>query len=286
MTRIRPQKTVFYICGPTASGKTDFSVELARRLPNAVFINADSMQLFKGLEPMAAHPTPAQQAQMDARLFGVLDLGRDVSRAEWLAMARTEIEKAFAAGKQPILIGGSRSLAAALMKAAHDLDVPVDLENARTLPEGTAASGAFPYALRTILVMPPLDEKSNAAIEQRIKKSQGPALHAVMEALKKGHPLSKPGFLVFGAREYAAYLYGLTSLDEAEKEVLKKTVNYMHEQRTIYHQLELALRRNDPASILHLSTTDNTQRAIKAAAYIRHHAAPAPAHKKSPSCKP
>src|SRR4051812_44267670 len=102
-------KKVLYICGPTMSGKTGFSVELAQRMPDAVFINADTMQLYKGLESMAGHPSVEEMARIDHRLFGVLSPDQHFSCGEWLDRAKQEIEKACRAGKQPVLIGGSRS---------------------------------------------------------------------------------------------------------------------------------------------------------------------------------
>src|SRR4051812_39885564 len=126
MAKHTGMKKVFYICGPTASGKTALSVEIARQLPDAVFINADTMQLYKGLEPLAAHPTPEQLSQIDHRLFGIFDLSHKSSRSEWMELAKAEIEKAFEEGKQPILIGGSRSFAAELAEAAYKIDLSVD----------------------------------------------------------------------------------------------------------------------------------------------------------------
>src|SRR6188508_2363090 len=142
---------ILYICGPTASDKTAFSIAFARALGNAVIINADTMQLYRGLEILAGHPDEKQQAQVEHRLFGILDLSQDFSRSQWLGLAVREIKQVLDAGKQPVLVGGSRSFAAELVRAAYGISLDVDMDNAVTFPaDENPVSLSLPAPLRVI----------------------------------------------------------------------------------------------------------------------------------------
>ena len=70
-------------------------------------INADSAQLYKDLCVVTARPSQLDEARIPHRLYGYRDGARPCSAAEWAADARTEIEAAHAAGRMPVLVGGS-----------------------------------------------------------------------------------------------------------------------------------------------------------------------------------
>jgi tRNA dimethylallyltransferase len=94
------------IAGPTASGKSALALALAERAGGTI-INADSAQVYRDLRIVSARPAAADEARAPHRLYGYRD-GEDVcSAAEWAADARAEIEAAQAAGRLPILCGGT-----------------------------------------------------------------------------------------------------------------------------------------------------------------------------------
>jgi tRNA dimethylallyltransferase len=97
---------VAVLYGPTASGKSDLAVALAERL-DGVVINADSLQVYAELEILTARPDAAAAARAAHRLFGVLPAAQACSAAWWRDAALAEIGKAHAAGKFPILVGGT-----------------------------------------------------------------------------------------------------------------------------------------------------------------------------------
>lgn len=74
---------------------------------NGVIINADSAQIYADLDIVAATPSEAEQAEAPHRLYGVRDGALPCSAADWAALARHEIETAHAAGRLPILVGGT-----------------------------------------------------------------------------------------------------------------------------------------------------------------------------------
>ena len=104
MGTARPPLAV--IAGPTASGKSALAIALARRA-NGVIINADSAQLYAGTPILTAAPSPEEFGQADHRLFGVQDPATPCSAPEWAAMAKEEVARAHAAGRLPILAGGT-----------------------------------------------------------------------------------------------------------------------------------------------------------------------------------
>ena len=91
---------VLGLFGPTASGKTAVAEELASRL-RAELISADSMQVYRGL------PILTNQPATPTRLVGVWSLDHEASVAEYQRLAHTAIDETLAAGKTPIVAGGT-----------------------------------------------------------------------------------------------------------------------------------------------------------------------------------
>ena len=94
------------IAGPTASGKSALALKIAAAL-NGVIINADSMQVYDGLEILSAAPSQKHKAIVPHRLFGIVEPGASFSVAEWHRRASNEIFDCRKAGKLPILVGGT-----------------------------------------------------------------------------------------------------------------------------------------------------------------------------------
>ena len=115
------------IAGPTASGKSQLAIDLARRFGGAV-INADSMQLYADLTALTARPQPQEMQDIPHHLFGICDAAHRASVAEWLGLAATAIANVRAAGQLPIIVGGTGMyLQAGLRGIAPVPDVPADL---------------------------------------------------------------------------------------------------------------------------------------------------------------
>lgn len=97
---------VALIAGPTASGKSALAIALAERA-GGVIINADASQVYRDLSILSARPSAAEEARVPHRLFGTRDGATPCSAADWAADARAEIAAAHAAGRLPILAGGT-----------------------------------------------------------------------------------------------------------------------------------------------------------------------------------
>ena len=98
--------TVVAIVGPTATGKSALSLALAEALAGEV-VNADSMQLYRGMDIGTAKLTPAQRHGVAHHVLDIWDVTEPASVAEYQRLARQAIDGILARGRTPLLIGGS-----------------------------------------------------------------------------------------------------------------------------------------------------------------------------------
>jgi tRNA dimethylallyltransferase len=108
------------IGGPTASGKSILAMRLAERSGGMV-VNADSMQLYRELRILTARPSPADEARVPHRLYGVLSAEQPGSVGSWLAMAQEAIAEARAQGRPAIVVGGTGLYLYALLHGLADV---------------------------------------------------------------------------------------------------------------------------------------------------------------------
>lgn len=94
------------IAGPTASGKSALAIALARRT-GGIVINCDASQVYADLRILSARPSAEEEARAPHRLFGTLDGAEACSAARWAQDAKHEVAAAHAAGRLPILVGGT-----------------------------------------------------------------------------------------------------------------------------------------------------------------------------------
>ena len=100
------------IAGPTASGKSEFAHKLAKAV-NGAIINADSVQIYRGIENISASPFAGQNGAFDNidgvpyKLFSVFDLNERISVSDYLELARDAYDEFIAMGKTPIFVGGT-----------------------------------------------------------------------------------------------------------------------------------------------------------------------------------
>jgi tRNA dimethylallyltransferase len=119
---------VIVVTGPTASGKSALALALAEQRADGragSVINADAMQTYDAFPILTAQPTPGDRARVPHLLYGVLPLSDTLSAARWRTLASAEIERCLAAGRTPILCGGSGLYLRALMQGFAAIpDVP------------------------------------------------------------------------------------------------------------------------------------------------------------------
>ncbi|MFI6088917.1 tRNA (adenosine(37)-N6)-dimethylallyltransferase MiaA [Streptomyces sp. NPDC051218] len=106
MSRAAPAPRVIAVVGPTAAGKSDLGVFLAQRLGGEV-VNADSMQLYRGMDIGTAKLTLEERDGVPHHLLDIWDVTEAASVAEYQKLARAAIDRLLADGRWPILVGGS-----------------------------------------------------------------------------------------------------------------------------------------------------------------------------------
>lgn len=97
---------VILIHGPTASGKTQLAIQLAKRLGGEI-INADAMQCYRDLDILTARPDAEEQAAAPHHLFGYVDAAVRHSAGDWMKEAMAVIDALAGEEKTPILVGGT-----------------------------------------------------------------------------------------------------------------------------------------------------------------------------------
>jgi tRNA dimethylallyltransferase len=113
------------IAGPTCSGKSALALALAERLGGEI-INADSMQIYRELRVVTARPTQAEEARVPHALYGVRPAAEAGSAAWWRGAALAAMARARAAGRLPILCGGTGLYFSALTQGLSDIPDPGD----------------------------------------------------------------------------------------------------------------------------------------------------------------
>jgi tRNA dimethylallyltransferase len=98
---------VVVLVGPTASGKSSLAVELCRRIGPAEIVNADSMQLYRGMDVGTAKIATDEQRGVRHHLLNVLGVTEPASVAEFQQWARVAIADCHARGVTPVVVGGS-----------------------------------------------------------------------------------------------------------------------------------------------------------------------------------
>jgi tRNA dimethylallyltransferase len=108
------------IVGPTASGKTDLALALARQLPLEILV-ADSRQVYRGMDVGTAKPDAAARAAVPHHLIDVADLDQPFTVADWVARARLLLPEIAARGRLPLVVAGTGLYLTALVDG-HDYE--------------------------------------------------------------------------------------------------------------------------------------------------------------------
>ena len=142
---------VVAVVGPTATGKSDLGIGLARELGGEV-VNADSMQLYRGMDVGTAKVAPAERQGVRHHLLDVWDVTHTATAAAYQELARTVIDDLLARDVTPVLVGGS---------------------------------GLYLRAALDELSFPGTDPELRAALEAELEQDGALALHARLAALDR-----------------------------------------------------------------------------------------------------
>ena len=100
------QSKIILISGPTASGKSNFAIKIAKKIEGEI-INADSMQVYKKLKILTARPNRIEQKNIKHHLYGFVNLNEKFSTGQWLELVIKKIKNIQKKKQIPILVGGT-----------------------------------------------------------------------------------------------------------------------------------------------------------------------------------
>ena len=202
----------FALLGPTASGKSRLALALAEQLPLEI-VSMDSAQVYRGLDIGTAKPSAAERARVPHHLVDVLDPDRAYSTGRWRSDALAAIRNILAAGKLPLIVGGTmlyyRALAGGL-----DLLPQADAE-VRNAIDAEAAERGWP-ALHAELSR--IDPQSG----RRIAPGDTQRIQRALEVWRlTGKPLSTLQGMARAALPFALKAFALVP---AERELLHERI--------------------------------------------------------------
>jgi tRNA dimethylallyltransferase len=141
---------VLVIAGPTASGKSVLAIELADAFGGTI-VNADSLQVYRDLRVLTARPDGAAVQRAAHRLYGFLDAAVRGSVADWRSLALNEIADVTAAGRLPIVVGGTGLYIRALEKGLAPVpEIPEELRREAAEFHLVLGGAAFRERLRQL----------------------------------------------------------------------------------------------------------------------------------------
>ncbi len=120
---------IILIYGPTASGKSEFALKIARKI-NGEVVNADSMQIYKELKILSARPNPKDHNNIKHHLYGFVSVKKNFSTGDWLKFANKKIYEIRSKKKVPIIVGGTGLYFKALIEGLVEIPkIPINFRS-------------------------------------------------------------------------------------------------------------------------------------------------------------
>lgn len=158
-----------FLMGPTASGKTALAVELVQNY-NCEIISVDSALIYKGMDIGTAKPDAVTLSKAPHRLINIIDPAESYSAADFRKDALVHMAEITAAGKVPLLVGGTMMYFKFLLEGAAKLPASVPAVRQRLLAEGKALGWPQLHA-RLATVDPQSAERLNPMDSQRLMRA-------------------------------------------------------------------------------------------------------------------
>ncbi len=159
------KQKVIVICGPTASGKTALSIELAKKI-NGEIISADSMQIYKDMDIGNAKPSMEEMQGIEHYLLSFVSPSERYSVAQYKQDAKNAIKEILEKGKTPIIVGGTGLYIDSLIYEIEYNDIKID-EDYRKKLENIIEKDGLDKLYKMALE---IDSKAMEKISQNDKK--------------------------------------------------------------------------------------------------------------------
>lgn len=211
---------IIAVAGPTAAGKTEFAIQIAKALDGEV-VSCDSMQLYKYMDIGSAKPTPEQMAEVPHHLVDMIDPRDDFSVAKYQKLAKEAISDIFARGKQPVICGGTGLYLESLI---YDLDFAAE-------PEGEHAREKYyeiaeqegPEVLYSLL------QEKDPESAARIHPNNIKRVVRALEAFDNGKPIDDINTAPEKTKDYDVTLIGITRDREELYDRINRRVDQLME---------------------------------------------------------
>jgi tRNA A37 N6-isopentenylltransferase MiaA len=205
---------VFFIVGPTATGKSEIAADAAREL-NAEIVNADAFQIYRGLNLLSAKPDAATLAKAPHHLIGTMSILQEMSAGKFRDMALAAIAEIHQRGKPALVVGGSGLYLKALTHGLTD-----DWKDAQVEPRGVFLSRDRDELYKRI----------NRRVEKMFEAG-------VIEEVRKAGAMGATAAKMIGVREIRDLLEGKMSILQCIAQIQLKTRQYAKRQLTWFrHQ--------------------------------------------------
>lgn len=226
-------KPLVVLVGPTASGKTALSIEMAAWIDGEI-VNGDSRQLYRYLDIGTAKITPSEMQGVPHHLLDILDPREEATAFGYQQEALAAIDTIHARKKVPMIVGGSMLYISAVI---DDLEFPTEKDERQSLQ---ARKSLKPKENVLILGI----ERPRAELMKRINDRTAELCEKgwvaeVDSLMKRGYTAHDPGMKSHGYREIIAWLEsGTPPIKELQETISSKTRAYAKRQMTWW--------KNDP----------------------------------------
>ena len=160
---------VIVICGPTASGKTALSIELAKKI-NGEIVSADSMQIYKDMDIGTAKPTKQEMGEIKHYLLDFVSPEDRYSVAQYKQDAKKAIKEIINKGKTPIIVGGTGLYVDSLIYEIEYNDIKLDDEYRKKLEKIAEEQGLEELYKKAVEIDPEAMKKISQNDKKRIMR--------------------------------------------------------------------------------------------------------------------
>jgi len=195
------KKKIIFLVGPTASGKSEVAVSLAKKI-NAEIISCDSMQIYRGMDILTSKPSKKLIKKVPHYLLGSVRPGQDYNAARFRQDALKACEKIYKKGKIPLFVGGTGLYMSIVIDGLFE-SAFVDRSIRLKLEQEAKLKGNKPLYLRLKKVDPQAALKIHPHDGRRV-------IRALEVFLKTGKPISKLQISRQGlGKEYTCKIFAL-----------------------------------------------------------------------------
>jgi tRNA dimethylallyltransferase len=168
------------IVGPTASGKTELALAVAKRLPVEILV-ADSRQVYRRMDIGTAKPDAAARQAVPHHLLDLVEPDEPFTLADWLSRARVVVGEIWSRGSLPLLVGGTGLYVSALIDGYELPTAAPSMELRRALSAELEADGLAALAARLAAIDPTATARTDLRNPRRV-------LRALERAIGSGAP--------------------------------------------------------------------------------------------------